>query len=176
MEKIESTGETITTSILIARITKKEGSGRTVMDTPDHYFNTFRYRLFCLMVSLSVAIATRVKYRINLPLILDDLFFASDYISKATFSVFLNRLIGIFKKYSTDLPVQFIIFTHDDLIFSSSMDALEGVENKNTLFGRLFKPSDRDSAVSELEDGTKFWNLVFTLPTTVDINDKEKVS
>ena len=34
------------------------------------------------MIGLSIALASRKKYRINFPLVMDDLFFASDFINK----------------------------------------------------------------------------------------------
>ena len=34
-----------------------------IVTTPDQYFNTFRYKLFSLMVGLSIALASREKYK-----------------------------------------------------------------------------------------------------------------
>jgi hypothetical protein len=107
---------------LLEYIDQQTGEKKTI--TPDLYFNTFRYKLFCLMVSLSLALATRRKYEINLPLIMDDLFYASDFINKHSFSKFIIQVINLFYKYTPNLPLQFVIFTHDDLIFKSAIDSL----------------------------------------------------
>lgn len=157
-------------------------TGEVVTDTPDKIFNTFRYKLFCLMVSLSLALATRKKYNVNLPLVMDDLFFASDFISKNSFAEFLQKVIGLFYKYTPNLPLQFILFTHDDLIFRSALDAIETFnieiesefceENKKSLFektmiGRLFNPKDKDEIPSKFENSKSYWNLLYKLPKKI---------
>lgn len=152
--------------------------------TPDIYFNTFRYKLFCLMVSLSLALATRKEQKINLPLIIDDIFFASDFISKNSFAEFLQKVIQLFYKQTPDLPLQIILFTHDDLIFRSAIDAVDNFildnqeedlcnENKRplsekTMIGRFFDPKDKDANTSMFENGEKYWNLLYCIPK--DIN------
>lgn len=153
--------------------------------TPDLYFNTFRYKLFTLMISLSLALATRKKYNINLPLVLDDLFAGSDFVSKNSFSEFLSKLIGLFYEYTPLLPIQFILFTHDDVIFRSALDALDSFhiedeneelvkENKIPLFektkiGRIFKIENSDLEVSKKTE-TSFKEIVYYLPNKILID------
>lgn len=84
--------------------------GKIKTVTPDMYFNTFRYKLFCLMVSLSLALATRKENKINLPLIIDDIFFASDFVSKNSFAEFLQKVIQLFYKQTPDMPKNSIDF------------------------------------------------------------------
>ncbi|MDD4544544.1 MAG: hypothetical protein PHP27_01795, partial [Bacteroidales bacterium] len=119
--KKEVDGDFFSTEIIVAKIIK-ENEEKT---TPDIYFNTFRYKVFCLMINLSIALTTRMRYKINLPLVMDDLFFASDFISKNSFSSFLKKIIHLFYKYTPEMPFQFILFTHDDLIFRSALDAVD---------------------------------------------------
>ena len=148
--------------------------------TPDMYLNTFRYKLFCLMISLSLALATRKKHKINLPLIIDDIFFASDFISKNSFAEFLQKVIQLFYKQTPDMPLQIILFTHDDLIFRSAIDAVDnfGLENQvedlcdenkrslseKTMIGRFFDPKDKDSNTSTFDNGEEYWNLLYCIP------------
>ncbi|MBU7569953.1 MAG: hypothetical protein KAF41_04815 [Flavobacterium sp.] len=165
---------------IVAEIINKHSNKTT---TPDQYFNTFRYKLFCLMVSLSIALATRKKYQINLPLVIDDIFFASDFASKNSFSNFLHKVIEVFYKHTPDLPLQFILFTHDDIIFRSSMDSIEKnivvtddivlcEENKSslvskTLVGRFFNPEDKDDLPSYFEDNRVYWDLLYKIPKLI---------
>ncbi|HFK5526277.1 TPA: hypothetical protein ACGZ99_000309 [Elizabethkingia anophelis] len=165
---------------IVAEIINKHSNKTT---TPDQYFNTFRYKLFCLMVSLSIALATRKKYQINLPLVIDDIFFASDFASKNSFSNFLHKVIEVFYKHTPDLPLQFILFTHDDIIFRSSMDSIEKnievsddivlcEENKSslvskTLVGRFFNPEDKDDLPSYFEDNRSYWDLLYKIPKLI---------
>jgi hypothetical protein len=174
-------GEVQETMIISARI---RGSSNDKWTTPDHYFNTFRYRIFCLMVSISLALSTRAKYRVNLPLVMDDLFFASDYVSKASFVSFLKQLIELFHKTTPELPFQFIMFTHDDMIFRSAMDALDDVKldgieglaeecklhpSQRTIFGRMFSPNDREDKKSLFaKGGDEYWNMVYSIPVELD--------
>jgi len=140
--------------------------------TPDMYFNTFRYKLFCLMVSLSLALATRKEHNINLPLIIDDIFFASDFISKNSFAEFLQKVIQLFYKQTPDMPLQIILFTHDDLIFRSAIDAVDNFSFENqeedlcddnkrpliekTIIGRFFDPKDKDPNTSMFDSGEEY--------------------
>lgn len=152
--------------------------------TPDMYFNTFRYKLFCLMVSLSLALATRKEHKINLPLIIDDIFFASDFISKNSFAEFLQKVIQLFYKQTPDMPLQIILFTHDDLIFRSAIDAVDNFSFENqeedlcydnkrpliekTIIGRFFDPKDKDPNTSMFDSGEEYWNLLYCIPKNVN--------
>lgn len=152
--------------------------------TPDMYFNTFRYKLFCLMVCLSLALATRKEHKINLPLVIDDIFFSSDFISKNSFAEFLQKVIQLFYKQTPDMPLQIILFTHDDLIFRSAIDAMDNFrpnnqeeklcdENKRplsekTMIGRFFDPKDKDPTTYTFDSGEEYWNLLYCIPKDVN--------
>ena len=182
LEKIDRNveGEIFQTEVIMAKIVQKNGESTT----PDIYFNTFRYKVFCLMICLSIALSTRMRYKVNLPLVMDDLFFASDFISKNSFSIFLQKIIGLFYKYTPDMPLQFILFSHDDLIFRSALDAIDEFNlksididfceenkinlNKKTLLARMFSLEDKD-VPEKMNDGTKYWNLIYTLPKEIKI-------
>lgn len=177
LEKIERKldGEIFNSEIIVAKIIQEDGKHTT----PDIYFNTFRYKVFCLMISLSIALSTRMRYKINLPLVMDDLFFASDFISKNSFSLFLQKIIALFYKYTPDMPLQFILFTHDDLIFRSALDAVDdfclkiGAENSKrlgdkTFLARMFSLDDKGNPET-MNDGRKYWNLIYTLPKEIKI-------
>lgn len=148
---------------------------------PDIYFNTFRYKLLALMINISITIVTREKYRVNLPLVVDDLFAASDFVSKNSFSTFFSKVLNLFSKYTPDLPLQFILFTHDDIIFRSAMDSIfdpntRGLNQdlvkqlaRNTKVGRIFKPQDKEEKPTLGVEGTHYWNLFFELPKEIKI-------
>ena len=158
--------------------------------TPDVYFNTFRYKLFCLMISLSLALATRKKYKINLPLVMDDLFYASDYLSKHAFSKFIMRVIQLFYRYTPDLPLQFILFTHDDLVFKSAIESLNNSDtlrikinelcdenkldlNEKTIIARVFdlkESNNVDDILQKFENNIEFMNILYELPKELYLN------
>lgn len=182
--KTEIDGEEVTNYVIVANIECLDKvNGGIITVTPDVYFNTFRYKLFCLMVNLSLALATRKKYNVNLPLVIDDIFFASDFISKNSFAQFFQKVISLFYKYTPNLPLQFILLTHDDLIFRSTIDAIDAfkiesdidllcTENKiklqeRTIIGRFFSPNDREQNPRLFQNGEKFWNLLYKIPKSV---------
>lgn len=151
----------------------------STITTPDKYFNTFRYKLFTLMVSLSLALATREKYKVNLPLVLDDLFSGSDFVSKNSFSEFLIKVISLFYKYTPEMPLQFILFTHDDVIFRSALDAIDYFKinqidkdklhtyniiplNEKTIVGRIFPIEDYKPAKSN--NDAEFYDVLYKIP------------
>jgi len=182
LEKVDRNveGEIFQTEVIMAKIVQKNGESTT----PDIYFNTFRYKVFCLMISLSIALSTRMRYKVNLPLVMDDLFFASDFISKNSFSIFFQKIIKLFYKYTPDMPLQFILFTHDDLIFRSALDAIDdysnepisNLHNENKMFlidktfvARMFDIKDIDSSPAISNEETKYWELLYKLPKKISI-------
>ena len=94
-------GDEYNSKIIVAEIIDKDDNDMSI--SPDHYFNTFRYKLFNLMISLSIALASRKMYKVNLPLVIDDLFYGSDFVSKNTFSEFIQKLILLFKKHTPEM-------------------------------------------------------------------------
>ncbi len=127
--------------------------------SPNKYFNTFRYRLFCMMVSVSIAAASRLKTKINFPIVLDDVFYASDFSKRTTIEKFLSNLLKLLKKYFKEMPLQLILFTHDELIFDSAINAISNTEfEKQTIFSKLLHYSE-----SEPIDG--ILKLNYNMPT-----------
>ncbi len=131
--------------------------------SPNKYFNTFRYRLFCMMVSLSIALASRVRSGVNLPVVLDDVFYASDFIKRASIEKFLEQMIKTFAEFS-DLPLQLILFTHDELIFDSAMHAIRKLKiESDTIFAKLLPFDDSESKQFYSE-------LTYRIPTNIPKN------
>ena len=157
-------GEEYSSKIIVAEIVDKYNE--LITTSPDHYFNTFRYKLFSLMISLSIALASRKMYKVNLPLVIDDLFYGSDYVSKNTFSEFIQKIIKLYEKHTPDMPLQIILFTHDNFIYKSAIEGIENLSigNKNlnldkTIISRMFPANDKEMA--ETENGFKYWNLIY---------------
>lgn len=148
---------------IIAEIIDKENP--EIKTSPDQYFNTFRFKLFSLMIGLSIALASRKKYKVNLPLVIDDLFYGSDYVSKNTFAKFIQDLILLFYKHTPDMPLQILLFTHDNFIYKSALEGIgylniskKGFELGKTKKSRMFHPSDKQK--EESISGFKYWNLI----------------
>lgn len=149
-------------SIIIGYVTNTDG----VTIEPDKFFNTFRYKLLSLMIKLSLTLASRVKYKINLPLIIDDIFSGADFTSKNSFSKFIESTVQIFKAGVPDLDFQIILFTHDEVIFRNAMDALaiKAPEDTDTKVGRLYPPDEKEEKYSTLDNSIEYWNLLYEIP------------
>jgi len=184
---IDSDTESKVTTIVAEIQRQNTETGELEIHSPSKYFNTFRFRLFCTMVSISVVIAARKNSGINIPLVLDDVFYASDYNNKITFQEFIKTMLSLFKKYNNEMPLQFILFTHDELVFDSALDAIADFEEKEenstsnilensewnspilnrTIFARLFPAKDIESSSTKSPLGD-YWDLSYKLPTKIE--------
>ncbi len=162
-------GEEYITKYIVAEIIDKKTN--EMVTTPQNYFNTFRYKLFSLMIGLSIALASRKTYKINFPLVMDDLFFASDFINKNSFAKFLQKVIQLFNKHTPDIPLQLILFTHDDLIFRTSIDGIDNLSlTDSTLFGRMFEISQKNNKTKKFKNEEIYIELLYSIPNKILIN------
>jgi hypothetical protein len=160
VEKVPDEYDTETGEVLSEFVAIKLISVNGIGISPNKYFNTFRFRLFCMMVGISVAIASRNLTKINLPIVLDDVFYASDFEKRNSIISFIENLFTIFHDYS-ELPFQLILFTHDELIFDSILTALSNInEEKNTFFGKLLP-------FEQAKKHNSYWELTYKMPNTL---------
>jgi hypothetical protein len=148
------TGE-ILSEIITAKIISK--SGKFLPQSVNKYLNTFHYRLFSTMVGVSIAIASRINIGINLPLLMDDIFYASDFENRVTIEKFLVEIFKAFNTYTPSEPLQLILFTHDQLIFESAIKIILTLGSKNIAFGKLlpFKEATMEG---------EYLNLLYRFP------------
>ena len=187
-EKLSPDDHESTITTILAEIQRiNTQTGELEIHSPSKYFNTFRFRLFCTMVSVSVVIAARKNSGINLPLVLDDVFYASDYNSKTTFRQFILTILDLFRRFNSEMPLQLILFTHDELVFDSALDAILEFETlktelqptqlidkqwitpieQRTAFARLFPAKDVDRTATKSEFGN-YWDLTYKIPTQIE--------
>ncbi|GHT78130.1 hypothetical protein AGMMS50262_20410 [Bacteroidia bacterium] len=138
----ESTESTENTKITIK--IKVDGVERY----PKNYYNTFRYKLFCMMLKISTAFALMEKHRINLPIVLDDVFYASDYHNKSQITDFINALLESYKTIFPQENLQLICFTHDELVLEAIQKS--DIAQDNCIFGRLLEPESIITAANVL--------------------------
>lgn len=150
----EETGEVLS-EIIIAQLKIKN------TDIPPQpvskYLNTFHFRLFSTMVGISIAIASRKNTNVNLPLVLDDIFYASDFENRTTVEHFLKHIFKAFKDYTPEMPLQLILFTHDQLIFESAIKVIKDIEGTDIAFAKLFP-------YSEAKETENYKNLIYKFP------------
>lgn len=84
------------------------------------YFNTFRFRLFCLCMLAAVNFKTMQKNKMLFPFVFDDIFYANDYKNKAQLFKFFEVLAEAAEKMLGDKDkLQVIFFTHDEQFVST---------------------------------------------------------
>ena len=152
----------------ISELKTNEQINISVKNVPVHkYFNTFRYRLFCLTLQAMVNIKVMQKEQFSFPFVLDDVFYANDYRNKQEvyryFEQIRNYAELCFKDSKEQL--QIIFFTHDEQIISCFSTKLD---EKSLTLVKLLQPDFAkmvggkgialDSASKE-----KFYNLYFKL-------------
>jgi len=151
----EETGE-ILSEVITAQIKPK--NQKMEPQAVGKILNSFHYRLFSTMVGVAIAIASRKNTSINMPLVLDDIFYASDFENRATVETFIEALFKMFEDFTPELPLQLILFTHDQLIFESAIKVLSEIKPENDIaFAKLFPHSEASKA-----DGYK--NIVYKFP------------
>ena len=150
----EETGEVLS-EIIIAQLKIKN---KDIPPQPiNKYLNTFHFRLFSTMVGISIAIASRKNTNVNLPLVLDDIFYASDFENRTTVEHFLKHIFKAFEEYTPEMPLQLILFTHDQLIFESAIKVIKDIEGTDIAFAKLFP-------YSEAEETENYKNLIYKFP------------
>lgn len=95
----EETGE-ILSEVITAQIKPKNQNVEP--QAVGKILNTFHYRLFSTMVGIAIAIASRKNTQINLPLVLDDIFYASDFENRATVETFIEALFKMFGVFTPE--------------------------------------------------------------------------
>lgn len=124
--------------------------------SPKKYFNTFRLKLFTLCVQTVMAITLMKEKDIRVPIVFDDVFYASDFENRRKLKFFftwMNDTYNSIMSKEKTAPLQLIFFTHDEQIFSVCRDT---IDKTSVRFGRLFdyeimeKRADQDGKVNLL--------------------------
>lgn len=99
------------------------------------YFNTFRYHLFNTILNIALSFAIMKKLEVYLPVVLDDMFYASDFANRSRISKFIKTILTsyetIFRDEEEIIPLQLIIFTHDEMIFKGIWEMIGNLNNTN---------------------------------------------
>lgn len=106
-----------------------EKSGDLNPVNPKLYFNTFRFKVYCVALKFAFFCCSKKIGKDNMPFIMDDIFDSSDFSNRRKIDEFIRRLYaGHDKIFGSDHPLQLIFFTQDDLIASR---VYEGMQDSN---------------------------------------------
>lgn len=145
--------------------------------TPFQYFNSFRFKLFCITMKICLSLYWMKRNKTIVPFVIDDVFNANDFNNGLKLEHFVYN---IYKWYDVKLqradrckiPLQLIMFTHDDLMLSAFkkgfmyMSETDLIENRyckksldNLRCGRLFPYRAIAHEYKEKETNKDFKNL-----------------
>lgn len=103
--------------------------GKDEVSTPERFYNSFRYKLYCISVKVVMAFMTMKMKGINAPLVFDDVFTASDFDNTVNISKFFEIVFRVFKEIEEKnmSELQIIMFTHDEVVLNSMADILDNL-------------------------------------------------
>ena len=120
--------------------------GKTIETfTPEEYLNTFRYKLYCMTLKVAIAFAMKRFYQMNFPIVIDDIFYSSDFTHRGMVRRYFRML---FEKHKELFPepkneLQVIFLSHDEVIIEA---ASRGIRDATAIFSRqmLFDYKEAD--------------------------------
>lgn len=119
----------------LACMIQDKTSGSTI--SVKKHFNTFRFHLFNTILNMAFSFAVMEKLKVKLPIMLDDIFYASDFHNRRNIKHFVKAILTAYKsifengKDNSEQPdkigskSQLVIFTHDELVFKSITDEIK---------------------------------------------------
>lgn len=108
----------------------------SIKGVPIHkYFNTFRYRLFCMMIQALINVKMMKVFKFRFPMVFDDIFYANDYKNKDELFRFFDVIMEYAKKELYGDKLQIIFFTHDEQFYMAMHK-----HNYDVSFARLISP------------------------------------
>lgn len=100
---------------------------KKVFFTPEKYLNSFRYKLFCMTLKMAIAFAMKKFYRINFPIVIDDVFYSSDFTHRGKVRDFFGLLFDKHKELFPDEELQVILLTHDEVVLDAAYRGINDV-------------------------------------------------
>lgn len=144
-----------------AEITCPEISA-TYETSPHLFYNSFRYKLFAISVKISLAFMMMKKYDIIAPIIIDDVFTASDFDNTINIDLFFSQLFKSFEKVvekSVD-NLQIIMFTHDEVVLNGLKEVFlaKDAPHVSYIMGRLL--DTKELLPDDYDDTLKGYKLI----------------
>lgn len=142
---------------VIIRVKNKDG--RTYETTPQKYLNTFRFRLYALLMKIALAFYYMKENNCLAPIVIDDVFNASDFENSVSLGHFVYNVYDAYQDVlGYNEPLQLIVLTHDEMIINAFQSGLKMKSSKMMererrgfsdhekccIFGRLFPYSEAE--------------------------------
>lgn len=138
---------------------KTDGMENDIPFSPREYFNSFRYKFYCILLKIVAAFTVKKSFNLNFPLIFDDIFYSSDFSNRDKVGDFIASIYKIHNEIfkTADSPLQIIFFTHDDLILEAAIKGTSGLDN--AICGRLFFYNEVEEDDIKSIEKIEYYNL-----------------
>lgn len=146
---------------LVAVIKNDRVFGTDHYSTPAKYYNSFRYKLYCISIKVVMAYMTMKVNQLKAPLIFDDVFTASDFDNTINITKFFEILFRVFENFGLGKrnELQIILFTHDEVVMNSLSDIIDVLDEEakdepviSYITGMLLDPKAIDQRDYQKED------------------------
>lgn len=110
---------------------------------PKAYYNNFRNKLYCFSIKMALSIITMKLYEIKAPIVIDDIFSSSDFDNSKMINKLFSKLTDEYQRQTGGRAneLQYIIFTHDEVIGNSLCELGEFPFSQNRIqIYRLLDP------------------------------------
>lgn len=130
--------------------------------SPHLFYNSFRYKLFAISIKISLAFMMMKKYDMIAPIIIDDVFTASDFDNTVNIDLFFSLIYKSFENVvekSVD-DLQIIMFTHDEVVLNGLKEAFltNDAPNVSYIMGRLL--DTKELLPDDYDDTLKGYKLI----------------
>lgn len=131
-------GETITIGNIENHTLRIDVNGVSI----NKYFNTFRYRMFFLIMQTTICLRIMKSNKVLFPIMLDDIFYANDYHNKTELCKFFKVVFDTSSKMlGNGIKPQIIFLSHDELLVMTMNQKGVG-ESGKVVYGRLLDLSN----------------------------------
>lgn len=117
---------------------------------PCLFLNTFRFKLYCVALKLSLACCAKKLWKINAPFVIDDVFDSSDFGNRVGISEFIEQILDAHDKVmqGKENRLQLIFFTQDEIIAESVCKGFAQNERykDSVKLSTLFSPTESEPA------------------------------
>lgn len=167
-----------TSNSFMVTISVDTKDGKKFETTPKRYFNTFRFRLYAVLLKISLSLYFMRNNNCIAPIVIDDVFNASDFENSINLNAFVCNIFEIYHEVvGYTYPLQLIMLTHDEMVTSAFMAGArmrtpkmqEHINNgtfmgneAHCITGRLFHYSEAESIRREVGDTGEYLNLYLT--------------
>ena len=108
---------------------------------PRKYLNTFRFKLFCVLLKVALSFCCMKWYNIEFPIVIDDVFDSSDFNNRERIRTLIHKIYCSYSKLfkEREHPLQMIFFTQDDVISDSVYRGIKDSPDFGTVkYSRIF--------------------------------------